>query len=70
MHLVDQKKIRNEIQLIKSDCGEVCETSLKAEREIHKGGVIKYYTYLTKMNNYYHRYYLYIFVMYVLFRKT
>ena len=33
----DRKKIRNDIQLIKDDCGEICDTSIKGEGEIHKG---------------------------------
>ena len=37
LKISDRKKIRNDIQLIKSDCGEICDTSIKAEGEIHKG---------------------------------
>ena len=33
----DRKKIRNGIQLIKDDCGDICDTSIKAEGKIHKG---------------------------------
>lgn len=32
----DGEKIRNDVQLIKSECGKICDTSIQAERNIHK----------------------------------
>ena len=33
----DMKKIRKDVIQIKVDCGNLCDTSIRAEKEIHKG---------------------------------
>ena len=38
----DKNEIRNNVYLIKHDCGNVCHTSYESEQRLHKGNEIFY----------------------------